>query len=213
MNERAHTVFVVDDDGSVRKSLVRLLKSMGYPARPYASAREFLEDWRNDPAPGCLVLDVQLPGLNGLELQENLRDSGFPIPIIFITGHGDIPMSVRAMKAGAVDFLAKPFQDEDLLRAVREAIGRREELRAEDAEREEVTGLYRALTPREREVMALVVVGLPNKRIARELGTAEKTIKVHRGRVMEKMMVQSLADLIRAAQKLGIGLETPTRSQ
>ncbi len=213
MNERAHTVFVVDDDGSVRKSLVRLLKSMGYPARPYASAREFLDDWRHDPAPGCLVLDVQLPGLNGLELQEQLRASAIPIPIIFITGHGDIPMSVRAMKAGAVDFLAKPFQDADLLRAVQEAIARNVESQAEHAEREAVAGLFAALTPREREVMALVVSGLANKRIAAELGTSEKTIKVHRGRVMEKMKVQSVADLVRASQKLGIGLEGPTLPQ
>jgi FixJ family two-component response regulator len=213
MNERVHTVFVVDDDVSVRKSLVRLLKSMGYPARPYASAWEFLEDWRNEPAPGCLVLDVQLPGLNGLELQEKLRGLALPIPIIFITGHGDIPMSVRAMKAGAVDFLAKPFQDEDLLRAVEEAIARDEERHAEHREREAVAGLYAALTPREREVMSLVVVGLPNKRIAAELGTAEKTIKVHRGRVMEKMKVKSVAELVRAAQKLGIGVEPPARPQ
>ena len=202
MNETAHTVFVVDDDVSVRKSVVRLLKSMGFPARPYASASEFLDDWREHPAPGCLVLDVQLPGLNGLELQEKLRALALPISIIFITGHGDIPMSVRAMKAGAVDFLAKPFQDEDLLRAVREAIARDNARHREHAEREEVVGLYAELTPREREVMALVVRGLPNKRIASELGTSEKTIKVHRGRVMEKMGVESVADLVRAAQKL-----------
>jgi FixJ family two-component response regulator len=213
MNERAHTIFVVDDDASVRKSLVRLLKSMGYPARPYASASDFLDDWRKDPAPGCLVLDVQLPGLNGLELQQNLRDLGFPIPIIFITGHGDIPMSVRAMKAGAVDFLAKPFQDEELLRALREAIAQHEEHQAERAEREAVAGLYSTLTPREREVMALVVVGFPNKRIASELGTSEKTTKVHRGRVMEKMKVESVAELVRSAQKLEIGLESPVRPQ
>jgi FixJ family two-component response regulator len=202
-------VFVVDDDFSVRKSIVRLLKSMGYPARPYSSAREFLDDWRHDPAPGCLVLDVQLPGLNGLELQEKLRDAALPISIIFITGHGDIPMSVRAMKAGAVDFLAKPFQDDDLLRAVEEAIARDSELQAEYSERESLAELYGALTPREREVMALVVRGLPNKRIAAELGTSEKTIKVHRGRVMEKMRVESVADLVRAAQKL----EPPAQPQ
>ena len=206
-------MFVVDDDASVRKSLVRLLKSMGYPARAYASASEFLDDWRQDPAPGCLVLDVQMPGLNGLELQEKLRGLTQPIPIIFITGHGDIPMSVRAMKAGAVDFLAKPFQDEDLLRAVREALARHDQLLTENAEREAIAGLYATLTPREREVMALVVVGLPNKRIAAELGIAEKTIKVHRGRVMEKMMVQSVADLVRAAQKLTLGFEAPAQPQ
>jgi FixJ family two-component response regulator len=213
MSEHTHTVFVVDDDDSVRKSLVRLLKSMGFPAKAYASAREFLDDWRNDPGPGCLVLDIQLPGLNGLELQEKLRGSVPPIPIIFITGHGDIPMSVRAMKSGAVDFLAKPFQDEDLLRAIKEAIARDEARRALGDERDAVAELYTALTPREREVMALVVVGLPNKRIAAELGTSEKTIKVHRGRVMEKMKVQSVADLVRASQKLGFVVEPPPVSQ
>jgi len=210
MTQRTQTVFVVDDDSSVRKSLVRLLKSMGYPARPYASASEFLDDWRHDPALGCLVLDVQLPGLNGLELREQLHGSAFPIPIIFITGHGDIPMSVRAIKAGAVDFLAKPFQDEDLLRALQEAIARDEHRQAEHAGREAVAGLFATLTPREREVMALVVRGLPNKRIATELATSEKTVKVHRGRVMEKMKVQSVADLVRASQKLGIEPEPPT---
>jgi RNA polymerase sigma factor (sigma-70 family) len=213
MSERIPTVFVVDDDDSVRKSLVRLLKSMGYPARLYASAREFLDDWRHNPTPGCLVLDVQLPGLNGLELQEQLRDSAHPIPIIFITGHGDIPMSVRAMKAGAVDFLAKPFQDEDLLWAVQEAITRDEQHQAEHAEHVAVAGLFATLTPREREVMALVVRGLPNKRIATELGTSEKTIKVHRGRVMEKMKVQSIADLVRAAEKIAIRPEPAIQPQ
>jgi FixJ family two-component response regulator len=201
MNERPPTVFVVDDDDSVRKSLVRLLKAMGYPARPYASAKEFLEGWRLDPAPGCLVLDVQLPGLNGLELQAQLRATSCPIPIIFITGHGDIPMSVRAMKAGAVDFLAKPFQDESLLRAVQEAIARSHHAEAERAEHESVAGLYAKLTQREREVMALVVRGLANKQIAAALGTSVKTIKVHRGRVMEKMQVRSVADLVRLSQK------------
>ncbi len=209
MNQRAQTVFVVDDDDSVRNSLVRLLKSMGYPARPYASASEFLEAWRRDPAPGCLVLDVQLPGLNGIELQEQLRGSGFLIPIIFITGHGDIPMSVRAMRAGAVDFLAKPFQDEDLLRAVQEAIAQDQEQQTEHLERESVAARFATLTPREREVMALVVRGLPNKQIANKLGIAEKTIKVHRGRVMEKMKLQSVANLVRASQKLGIVPESP----
>jgi RNA polymerase sigma factor (sigma-70 family) len=207
MNEGGHTVFIVDDDASVRRSLVRLLTSMGYPAQPYASARDFLDDWIREARPGCLVLDVQLPGLNGLELQEKLAGSGQPIPIIFISGHGDIPMSVRAMKAGAVDFLAKPFQDEDLLRAVQEAIARGRDREAEDAERREIAGLFATLTPREREVMALVVLGLPNKRIAAELGTTEKTIKVHRGRVMQKMKLQSVADLVRASQKLLIEVE------
>jgi RNA polymerase sigma factor (sigma-70 family) len=204
MNGPPPIVYVVDDDDSVRKSLVRLLKSMDYPARPYASAKEFLEDWRLDPAPGCLVLDVQLPELNGLELQAYLRDTSCPIPIIFITGHGDIPMSVRAMKAGAVDFLAKPFQDESLLRAVQEALARSQRAEAERAEQERVAALYARLTQREREVMALVVRGLPNKQIAAQLGTSVKTIKVHRSRVMDKMQVRSVADLVRASQKSGI---------
>jgi RNA polymerase sigma factor (sigma-70 family) len=204
MNGPPPTVFVVDDDASVRKSLVRLLKSLGYPARPYSSAQEFLEGWRLDPTPGCLVLDVQLPGLNGLELQKYLSDTSCPIPIIFITGHGDIPMSVRAMKAGAVDFLSKPFQDEALLRAVQEAIARSQRSLTERAEHEAVRALYATLTQREREVMALVVRGLPNKQIAAQLGTSVKTIKVHRSRVMEKMQVRSVADLVRASQKSGI---------
>ncbi len=213
MSEHQHTVFVVDDDDSVRKSVVRLLKSMGYPARPYTSATEFLDAWREEPAPGCLVLDVELPGLNGLELQEKLHASAVTIPIIFITGHGDIPMSVRAMKGGAVDFLSKPFQDEDLLRAVQEAIARNESRQAEDAERAAIAGRFATLTPREREVMALVVRGLANKRIATELGTSEKTIKVHRGRVMQKMKLLSVADLVRASQKLLIGVESPPLPQ
>ncbi len=207
VNDRNHIVFVVDDDASVRKSLVRLLNSVGYPAKPYASAREFLDDWLHNPAPGCLVLDVQLPGLNGLELQEKLRGSVLPLPIIFITGHGDVPMSVRAMKAGAVDFLAKPFQDDDLFRAVEEAIAQYDRQHAEHAEREAVASRFATLTPREREVMALVVRGLPNKQIATELGTSEKTVKVHRGRVMEKMQLQSVADLVRASQKIEVGFE------
>jgi len=212
MNRRTPTVFVVDDDASVLKSLVRLLKSMGYQTAAYGSAPEFLDDWRRNPGPGCLVLDVQLPGLNGLELQEQLRSASWPIPIIFITGHGDIPMSVRAMKAGAIDFLSKPFQDEILLKAVREAILRSEQSLAEHAEHEANAAHYATLTPREREVMALVVQGLPNKRIAAELGACEKTIKVHRGRVMEKMQVRSVADLVRAAQKVGLSLEPLTQS-
>jgi RNA polymerase sigma factor (sigma-70 family) len=213
MSERTLTVFVVDDDASVRKSVVRLLKAVGYPAKPYASAREFLIDWGHDPAPGCLVLDIQLPELNGLELQERILASSIPIPIIFITGHGDIPMSVRAMKAGAVDFLAKPFQDEDLLRAVREAITRGELRQARQFANEAIVRRFETLTPREREVMTLVVRGLPNKRIAAELGTSEKTIKVHRGRVMEKMSVQSVPDLVRAAQKLDSEINPPTPTQ
>jgi FixJ family two-component response regulator len=197
------TVFVVDDDPSVRKSLARLLRSAGFAVETWASAREFLESNRL-PGPGCLVLDVQMPGLNGLELQEKLEGTDRNLPIVFITGHGDIPTSVKAMKAGAVDFLPKPFQDEDLLRAIRKAIARDTQQRIARAEFEAISARHATLTPREREVMALVVTGRLNKQIAAELGTSEKTIKVHRHRVMEKMQVDSVADLVRAAERLGI---------
>jgi FixJ family two-component response regulator len=202
MTELPPTVFVVDDDASVRKGLVRLLKSAGYHAETFSSADEFLTCWQRNPVPGCVVLDIMMPGIDGLELQQKLQTTPHGIPIIFITGHGDIPSSVTAMKAGAVDFFPKPFNDEDLLRAIREAIRRDAEERSERAEREAVSGRFETLTPREREVMAWVVRGMLNKQIAYELGTSEKTIKIHRGRVMEKMNVQSVADLVLAAQKL-----------
>ena len=198
------TVFVVDDDASVRKSLVRLLKSAGYRPESCPSAEEFLERWEQDPRPGCVLLDIQMPGLDGLQLQQRLQASVHGIPIVFITGHGDIPMSVKAMKAGAVDFLPKPFRDDDLLGAVQQAIRRDIQQRAVRAEREAFEKRYGTLTSREREVMALVVRGLLNKQIASELGASEKTIKIHRGRVMEKMKVQSVADLVRAAEKVGM---------
>jgi FixJ family two-component response regulator len=215
MNEPLPRVFVVDDDPSVRKSLARLLRSAGYQAETFATAAEFLDSRRVHDTPGCLVLDVQMPGLNGLELQRELLDSPDSIPIIFITGHGDIPMSVLAMKAGAVDFLSKPFREEDLLEAVRQAIASGGRKHAEYAERDAIQELYDRLTAREREVMALVVLGLPNKQIASKLGIGEKTIKVHRGRVMSKMQVRSLAELVRAALKIGTSPEStanPTRA-
>jgi FixJ family two-component response regulator len=202
MTDPSPTVFVVDDDPAVRKGLVRLLKSAGYRAQPFASADEFLAGWLPDPAPGCLLLDLMLPGTDGLQLQQRLQSARQEIPIIFITGHGDIPASVRAMKAGAVDFLTKPFEDAALLRAVDEAILRDTRERAERTAHEAVAAHYAALTPREREVMALVVRGLPNKRIAQELGVSEKTVKIHRGRVMEKMQAQSVAELVLAAQDI-----------
>jgi FixJ family two-component response regulator len=208
MNDLSPTVFVVDDDPSVRKSLARLLRSAGYEAETFATAAEFLDHRRVHDTPGCLVLDVQMPGLNGLELQQELLDSSSPIPIIFITGHGDIPMSVIAMKAGAVDFLSKPFRDDDLLKAVLEASARGRRRRAESAERDAIQELYDRLTARECEVLAQVVRGLTNKQIASRLGVGEKTIKVHRGRVMSKMQVRSVADLVRAALKIGIRPET-----
>ena len=204
MTEFGATVFVVDDDAAVRKSLARLLKSAGFRTESFGSADEFLDFWSSNPLPGCVLLDLSLPGLNGLQLQQKLQSSSNTIPIIFITGHGDIPSTVTAMKAGAVDFFPKTFHDEDLLRAVREAIRRDALQRAERVERAAVERRFEAVTPREREVMALVVRGLPNKQIASALGASEKTVKIHRGRVMHKMEVQSVADLVRAAEKVGM---------
>jgi FixJ family two-component response regulator len=195
-------VYVVDDDTSVRKSLARLLRATGHSAETFASPAEFLEHCRQTPVRGCALLDVQMPGLNGLELQRELLAANVAIPIIFITGHGDIPMSVKAMKAGAVDFLSKPFRDEELLDAIDQAIVRDREQQSERAELEALSVRYRILTPREREVMSLVVGGLLNKQIANKLNASEKTIKIHRGRVMQKMQVQSVADLVRAVEKL-----------
>jgi RNA polymerase sigma factor (sigma-70 family) len=202
MTDIPPTVFVVDDDAAVRKGLVRLLKSAGYRVQAYSSADEFLAGWLPNPAPGCLLLDLMLPGTDGLQLQQRLQSARQEIPIIFITGHGDIPASVSAMKAGAVDFLTKPFEDTALLQAVDEAILRDMRERAKRAERQAVLSRFAALTPRESEVMALVVRGLPNKRIAQELGVSEKTVKIHRGRVMEKMQAQSVAELVLAAQNI-----------
>jgi FixJ family two-component response regulator len=204
-------VFVVDDDPSVRKGLARLLKSAGYAVESFASAREFLDRASHGETAGCVVLDVRMPELNGLELQQKLKAFTPPISIIIITGHGDIPMSVRAMKDGAMDFLAKPIHDQDLLKAVQHALARNTEDRARYAELRELRQRASALTPREFEVMALVVRGRLNKQVADELGTVEKTIKVHRARVMEKMKVTSLAELVVVAEKLGIlpGQMTP----
>ena len=203
VTEAAPTVFVVDDDTSVRKALARLVRSAGMTAHGFSTAEAFLAESQVEPA-SCLVLDVRLPGLNGLELQEALNRRGYPLAIIFISGHGDVPTSVRAMKAGAVDFLQKPFQESDLLDAIRRAVARSREAFARQAERARLQARYDTLTPREREVLSLVVTGLMNKQIAGELGAAEKTIKIHRGRAMEKMQAASLADLVRMAGLLGI---------
>ena len=198
------TVFIVDDDPAVLKSLARLLRSARLDVATFSSPREFLE--RHDPsASGCLVLDVAMPGLNGLELQEALTTKGSELPIIFLTGHGDIPMSVQAMKRGALDFLTKPVNDEDLLQAVHVAIDKDCLQRQTRAEVTEIQQRLATLTPREREVMEHVISGQLNKQTAADLGTVEKTIKVHRARVMEKMKVQSVAELVRLAERAGVG--------
>ena len=203
MTNAVPTVFVVDDDASVRKALSRLLRSAGLGVETFASAQDFLRHERPD-APGCLVLDVQMPGLDGLGLQQVLNERSRALPIVFITGHGDIPMSVRAMKAGAVDFLPKPFHGQTLLNAVRQAVAKGTRARQDEAEVSELRRRAATLTPREREVLALVVSGLLNKQAGFKLGVREKTIKVHRGQVMRKMRADSLADLVRMAEKLEI---------
>ena len=201
------TVFLVDDDASVRRALTRLIRSAGYDVQAFASAREFLDYWRvADQGANCLILDVRMPGLNGLDLQHELQAAKALLPIIFITGHGDIPMSVKAIKEGAVDFLPKPVKDKELLRAIEQALARANHDLTERLELKDIKRRLDNLTPREREVMTLVVRGLLNKQIANELGTVEKTVKVHRARVMEKMEVQSLAELVRIAERVGIGL-------
>jgi len=199
----SQVVFVIDDDASMRDAVSRLLNAVGLTVQTFASAREFLAG-RLPDVPGCAVLDVRLPGLSGLDLQREMVERGIHIPVIFITGHGDIPMSVQAMKAGAVEFLTKPFRDQDLLDAVRAGIQLDRQGRKERAELAELRDGLRQLTPREREVMSLVVAGLLNKQIALRLGTSEKTIKIHRSHVMQKMRADSLADLVRMSQKLGI---------
>jgi RNA polymerase sigma factor (sigma-70 family) len=205
MPSAASTVFLVDDDASVRKALTRLVRSAGYDAEAFASARDFLDNSRlGARGAACLVLDVRMPGLSGLELQHELQAANALLPIIFITGHGDIPMSVKAMKDGAVDFLPKPVKDKVLLEAIERALARADHERVQRLELEDIQRRLDSLTPREREVMALVVRGLLNKQIANELGTVEKTVKVHRARVMEKMEAQSLADLVRIAERVGI---------
>ena len=203
MNKDDSLVILVDDDPSFRRSTERLLRASGYRIQSFASAIKFLQSRRPD-VPACLVLDVRMPGLSGLDLHRELAKAGNEIPIIFMTGHGDIPMSVQAMKAGAVEFLTKPFREHELLDAIEQALTRNRAARAEQARLGELRARYRSLTAREREVMAHVVSGMLNKQIAAELDTVEKTIKFHRAHVMQKMAASSLAELVRMAGDLGL---------
>ena len=203
MIEDQATVFVVDDDASMRRSLESLLRSVGHDVRVFASAPEFMRAERKD-TPGCLVLDVRLPGISGLAFQQELTNSGVRLPIIFVTGHGDVPMTVRAMKAGAVEFLTKPFDDQVLLDAVHAALERDRARRRDDAGLASLQGRYDLLTERERQVMGHVVAGRVNKRIADELSLSVVTVKVHRGQVMRKMEAKSVAELVRMADRLGL---------
>jgi FixJ family two-component response regulator len=208
MTEAKSIVYVVDDDPSVRKALERLLRSAGHEAMVFPSALEFL-DFTHPDAPGCLILDIRMPGMSGLELQDCMAQKGLSCPIVFITGHGTVPASVKALKAGALDFIQKPFQDRELLEAVTLGIEKHRRLRQEHQEMQTLRARLDTLTRREREVFGRVVSGMLNKQVAFDLGTTEKTVKVHRARVMEKMGAQSLADLVRFGERLGIRPPSP----
>jgi FixJ family two-component response regulator len=199
------TVFVIDDDGGMRQAIQDLVESVGLRAEAFATGEEFLEKPRTAD-PSCLVLDVRLPQMSGLEFQQKLAELGVRIPIIFITAHGDIPMSVRALKSGAVEFLTKPFRDQDLLDAIQQALQRDRAAREQLADIHELQERYRALTAREREVMALVISGMLNKHIAAKIGASEATVKIHRGHLMEKMQADSLIELVRMGDKLDLSV-------
>ncbi len=208
MTEPTPVVLVVDDDPSLRRAIKRLVESVGLQVQLFGSAQEFLKDKRPD-ATSCLVLDIRLPGISGLEFQRQLTDLHIDIPIIFITAHGDIPMTVRAMKAGAVEFLTKPFRDQELLDAVQLALQRDRARRQQDAEIATLRERFGSLAPREREVLPLLISGLLNKQIAAEIGIHEATVKVHRSQLMRKMGAESLADLVRMGERMGIPIRKP----
>jgi FixJ family two-component response regulator len=203
MVEAESIVFIIDDDPLYRRSSERLVRSVGFSVQSFESARDFLSS-RRPNVPSCLVLDVRLPGLSGLDLQQQLAEAGVHIPIIFVTGHGDIPMSVQAMKAGAVEFLTKPFRDQALLDAIRQAIGTDQVARQQHARKADLRRRYESLKPLERQVFKCVVSGMLNKQIADEIGATERTVKFHRGNIMRKMQVNSLAELVRTAEALRI---------
>jgi FixJ family two-component response regulator len=211
MSEEQPVVFVIDDDRSVRDALAGLLRSVGLTVQAFGSTQEFLQGEQPD-LPGCLVLDVRLPGRSGLDFQRELAESGIHLPIVFITGHGDIPMSVRAIKAGALEFLTKPFHDQELLDAVQLGIERDRARRRDAAAIAGLRERFDSLTPREREILTLVVTGRMNKQIAADLAVSEITVKVHRGHVMRKMRAKSLAELVRMADRLGVSAANPDRS-
>ena len=204
MSDPTPTVFIVDDDSSIRESLSLLLSSAGYSVKTFASAKEFLESERDTPGPACLVLDVKMPGLSGLDLQEELTSRNYSIPVIFITGHGDIPMSVQAMKKGAVDFLSKPFDDSQLLDAVKVALLKDSQARTDLNEQKHIMQRLDSLTTREHEILTYLITGMLNKQIAYELNISERTVKAHRKQVFDKMGVNSIAELVRLTEKVGI---------